>query len=56
MLLVSKNSVNLNQIDSTFAIYNILMSLSNQSQKNLWNKTLSICVQITLLHLNEVAE
>ena len=52
MLLVSKNAISLNSIDSTFAIFNVLMALSNQNQKMLWNKTLSIAVQMSLLLLN----
>jgi len=52
MLLVSKNAISLNQLPSTHAIFNILMALSNQQHKMLWNKTLAIAVQISMLHLN----
>ena len=55
-MLVSKNAVNLSQMESTYAIFNILMALSNQNQKSLWNKSLSISVQMTVLHLGQLSE
>lgn len=56
MILVSKNSISLDYLHSTHAIFNILMALENQHHKALWGKTLAVTVQISLLHLNEVAE
>jgi hypothetical protein len=32
------------------------MALDNQHSKILWNKTLSIVVQVSLLHLNQLAD
>ena len=55
-MLVSKNAISLNNLPSTHSIFNILMALSNSAYKNLWNKTLSIAVQISILHLNELSE
>ena len=52
VLLINKSAIGLRDITSTHAIFNILMSLSNQTQKALWNKTLNMGVQISLLHLN----
>ena len=56
MLLVSKNAISLHQLPNTHAIFNILMALSNQQSKVLWNKTLAIVVQISMLHLNELVD
>lgn len=52
MLLVSKNTVSLDRLPATHAIFNILMALENEHHKVLWNKTLAIAVQISILHLN----
>lgn len=56
MVLVSKNSISLEKIASTHAILNILMALGNQHSKILWNKSLLIAVQVSLLHLNELTD
>jgi hypothetical protein len=56
LLLVSKHAITLFNLGCTHAILNILMALDNPHSKVLWNKTLSIVVQISLLHLNQVAD
>jgi hypothetical protein len=56
LLLVSKNVITLFNLKSTHTILNILMALDNQHSKSLWNKTLSIAVQVSLLHLNQLAD
>lgn len=56
LLLVSKHAITLFNLGCTHSILNILMALDNQHSKTLWNKTLSIAVQISLLHLNQVGD
>lgn len=56
LIFVSKNSISLDYPHSTHAILNVLMALDNQHHKTIWNKSLAIIVQISLLHLNELAD
>jgi hypothetical protein len=52
MLLVSKHAVNLNNLNYTHSIVNILFSLDNNKSKNLWMKTVSTLNQIISLFIN----
>lgn len=52
MLLVGKHAVNLTNMTYTHSIVNILFSLENNKNKNLWMKTISTLNQIVLLFIN----
>jgi hypothetical protein len=54
VLLVSRNSITLNQLPSTLAILNILMALSNTAHKSIWSKSLTIATHLSILHLQEL--
>ena len=56
MMLVSKNTLSLENLPYAYSIVNILLSLENAKHKALWSKTQAILFQISLLYLNQTQD
>ena len=55
-LLVSKNSISLNQMRFAHSLYNLVLSLDNSKYRSLWMKSCTILYQTTVLLANQIRD